>query len=248
MGEIHLVSDLAIILIAAGIVTLLFKRLKQPMVLGYIVAGFLVGPYFDVLPTIIEKESVHQWSEIGVIFLLFALGLEFSFKKLMHVGSSALITAGTEVVTMFSLGTLVGYLLHWTMIESFMLGGMLSMSSTTIIIKAFDDLGIRKHKFTSIVFGTLVVEDIVAIVMMVLVSTAALSKEFAGIDMLYSIVKLAFFLVLWFLVGIYVFPSFFQKARKWMNDENLLIISIGFCFGMEQWLLIQVSQPHWEHL
>lgn len=232
MGEIHLVSDLAIILIAAGIVTLLFKRLKQPMVLGYIVAGFLVGPYFDVLPTIIEKESVHQWSEIGVIFLLFALGLEFSFKKLMHVGSSALITAGTEVVTMFSLGTLVGYLLHWTMIESFMLGGMLSMSSTTIIIKAFDDLGIRKHKFTSIVFGTLVVEDIVAIVMMVLVSTAALSKEFAGIDMLYSIVKLAFFLVLWFLVGIYVFPSFFQKARKWMNDENLLIITIGFCFGM----------------
>jgi monovalent cation:H+ antiporter-2, CPA2 family len=232
MQEIHLVSDLAIILIAAGIITLIFKRLKQPMVLGYIVAGFLVGPYFDVLPTIIEKESVHQWSEIGVIFLLFALGLEFSFKKLVNVGSSALITAGTEIVTMFSVGTLIGYFLNWTLIESFMLGGMLSMSSTTIIIKAFDDLGIRKHKFTSIVFGTLVVEDIVAIIMMVLLSTAALSKEFAGVEMLYSVIKLAFFLVLWFLIGIYVFPSFFQKAKRWMNDENLLVISIGFCFGM----------------
>ena len=202
---------------------------RQPR---YMLGGFLVGPYFDVLPTIIEKESVHQWSEIGVIFLLFALGLEFSFKKLVNVGSSALITAGTEIVTMFSVGTLIGYFLNWTLIESFMLGGMLSMSSTTIIIKAFDDLGIRKHKFTSIVFGTLVVEDIVAIIMMVLLSTAALSKEFAGVEMLYSVIKLAFFLVLWFLIGIYVFPSFFQKAKRWMNDENLLVISIGFCFGM----------------
>lgn len=232
MGKISLVSDLAIILIAAGIVTLIFKRLKQPMVLGYIVAGFIVGPYFDVFPTIIDKQSVHEWSDIGVIFLLFALGLEFSFKKLVNVGSSALITAGTEIIAMFSIGTLIGYFFNWTLIESFMLGGMLSVSSTTIIVKSFEDLGLRKHKFTSIVFGTLVVEDLVAIIVMLLLSTAAVSKEFTGVDMLYSIIKLGFFLILWFLVGIFVFPSFFKKSKRWLNDENLLIISIGFCFGM----------------
>ena len=230
--EINLVSDLALILISAGITTLIFRRLKQPLVLGYIVAGFLISPYFDLFPTVIGKESVSEWSEIGIIFLLFALGLEFSFKKLINVGGSALITAVTEVITMVSIGFLIGHLLGWSTMESIFLGGMLAMSSTTIIIKAFDDLGLRKQKFTTIVFGTLIVEDIVAILMMVMLSTVAVSQSVNGGDLIISLLKLAFFLVLCFIVGIYVFPTFFRYASKWMNDETLLIISIGLCFGL----------------
>ena len=230
--EINLVSDLALILISAGITTLIFRRLKQPLVLGYIVAGFLISPYFDLFPTVIGKESVHEWSEIGIIFLLFALGLEFSFKKLLNVGGSALITAITEVTTMLSIGFFIGHFLGWSTMESIFLGGMLAMSSTTIIIKAFDDLGLRKQKFTTIVFGTLIVEDIVAILMMVMLSTIAVSQSVDGGDLIISLLKLAFFLVLCFIVGIYVFPTFFRYARKWMNNETLLIISIGLCFGL----------------
>ncbi|MDR0872572.1 MAG: cation:proton antiporter [Prevotellaceae bacterium] len=229
---LHLVSDLALILIAAGVTTIIFKWLKQPLVLGYIVAGFLVGPHFDFFPGIIAKESVAEWSELGIIFLLFALGLEFSFKKLVKVGASAFVTAATEVVTMFLVGFVVGKLFDWTTMECIFLGGMLSMSSTTIIIKAFGDLGLRNQKFTTIVFGTLIVEDLVAILLMVLLSTAAVSQQFAGAEMAFSFLKLGFFLILWFLVGIYVLPSLFRRARRLMNDETLLIISIGLCFGM----------------
>ena len=225
-------TDLALILVSAGLITLLFKWLKQPLVLGYIVAGILAGPYIDFLPSVIDTESIHVWSEIGVVFLLFALGLEFSFKKLMNVGSTAFITAITEVFSMLIIGYCVGMLLGWSSMDSIFLGGMLSMSSTTIIIKAFDDLGLRSHKFTGIVFGTLVVEDLVAILMMVLLSTMAVTKEFAGGAMLESILKVSFFLVLWFLIGIFVLPVFFKKARKLMNDETLLIISLGLCLGM----------------
>ena len=230
--DINLVHDLALILISAGVITLIFKLLKQPLVLGYIVAGFLIGPYFTLFPTVIGEESITEWSEIGVIFLLFALGLEFSFKKLLNVGGSALITAVTEVVAMLCIGFFVGQLLGWTVLESIFLGGMLSMSSTTIIIKAFGDLNLRNQKFTTIVFGTLVVEDIVAILMMVMLSTVAVSQQFAGGDMIFSLLKLVFFLTLCFLVGIYVIPSFLRKFHKVMNDETLLIISIGFCFGL----------------
>jgi CPA2 family monovalent cation:H+ antiporter-2 len=230
--EISLVSDLALILISAGIMTLIFRRIKQPLVLGYIVAGFLVGPYCHLLPTVVAKENVAEWSEIGIIFLLFALGLEFSLKKLINVGGSAVITAITEVITMLCVGFFIGHLLGWTTMESVFLGGMLSMSSTTIIIKAFNDLGLRNQKFTTIVFGTLVVEDIVAILMMVMLSTVAVSQHFTGSEMVFSLLKLGFFLILCFLVGIYALPSFFRRARKWMNEETLLIISIGFCFGL----------------
>jgi CPA2 family monovalent cation:H+ antiporter-2 len=230
--EISFVSDLALILISAGIVTLIFRRIKQPLVLGYIVAGFLVGPHFQLLPTIIAEQNVTEWSEIGIIFLLFALGLEFNLKKLMNVGGSAIITAITEVLTMLCVGFFVGHLLGWTTMESIFLGGMLSMSSTTIIIKAFNDLGLRNQKFTVIVFGTLVIEDIVAILMMVMLSTVAVSRQFTGSEMAFSLLKLGFFLILCFLVGIYVLPSFFRRVRKWMNEETLLIISIGLCFGL----------------
>lgn len=225
-------TDLALILIAAGLITLLFKWLKQPLVLGYIVAGVLAGPYIDFLPTVTDTESISTWSEIGVVFLLFALGLEFSFKKLMNVGSTAFITATTEVVSMLVIGFCVGQLLGWSPIDSIFLGGMLSMSSTTIIIKAFDDLGMKNQKETTIVFGTLVVEDLVAILMMVVLPTIAVSKQFAGGPMLESLLKVGFFLVLWFLIGIFILPAFFKKAKKIMNDETLLIISLGLCLGM----------------
>jgi len=230
--EINLVQDLALIFISAGIITIVFKLLKQPLVLGYIVAGFLIGPHFTLFPSIISEENIKEWSEIGVIFLLFALGLEFSFKKLLNVGGSAVITAITEIIAMLCIGFFVGHLLGWTILESIFLGGMLSMSSTTIIIKAFGDLNLRNQKFTAIVFGTLVVEDIVAILMMVMLSTIAVSQNFAGGEMTLSFLKLLLFLTLCFLVGIFILPTFFRKFHKGMNDETLLIISIGLCFGL----------------
>jgi CPA2 family monovalent cation:H+ antiporter-2 len=228
----HIIQDLALILIVAGGITLLFKWLKQPLVLGYIVAGIIAGPYIELFPTVVDITNIQVWADIGVIFLLFALGLEFSFKKMANVGGSASITAITEVVSMLLVGFFVGHLLGWNTMDSIFLGGMLSMSSTTIIIKAFDDLNLRNQKFTNVVFGTLVIEDIVAILLMVLLSTVAVSQHFAGEEMLGALLKLGFFLILWFLIGIYLLPTFFRKARKIMNDETLLIISIGLCFGM----------------
>ena len=227
-----LIADLALILISASIITLLFKWLKQPLVLGYIVAGLLAGPYVHIFPTVGDIANMNIWAEIGVVFLLFALGLEFSFKKLINVGSTAFITATTEVISMLLIGYMVGYLLGWGTMNSIFLGGMLSMSSTTIIIKAFDDLGLRSQRFTGIVFGTLVVEDLIAILMMVLLSTMAVSKDFVGEELLVSVLKVVFFLILWFLIGIFILPAFLKKAKKLMNNETLLIVSLGLCLGM----------------
>ena len=232
MEELHLVTDLALILISAGVTTILFKWLKQPLVLGYIVAGFLVGPHFNLFPTITQTAVISEWSEIGIIFLLFALGLEFSFKRLFQVGSTAFITAGVEIITVFLAGFLTGYLFGWTTTESIFLGGMLAMSSTTIVIKAFSDMGIKKQKFADIVLVVLIIQDLVAILMMVLLPAIAVRNNLDGSEMLMSIIKLVFFIILWFLVGIYVFPSFFKWTRKLINEETLLIISIGLCFGM----------------
>lgn len=230
--EINLVKDLALILISAGVFTIISKALKQPLILGYIVAGFLVGPHLGLFPTVTSTETVSQWSEIGIIFLLFALGLEFSFKKLLKVGSSALITAITQCVGMFIIGYVVGLSMNWSNMESIFLGGMLSMSSTTIIIKAYDDLGMKDSSFAPLVFGALVFEDLIAVVLMVLLSTLAVSNRFAGGEMLFGLCKLIFFLILWFLVGIYIIPSMLKKARKYLNDEILLLVSIGLCFVM----------------
>ena len=227
-----LIADLALILISASIITLLFKWLKQPLVLGYIVAGLLAGPYVHIFPTVGDIANINIWAEIGVVFLLFALGLEFSFKKLINVGSTAFITATTEVISMLLIGYMVGYLLGCGTMNSIFLGGMLSMSSTTIIIKAFDDLGLRSQRFTGIVFGTLVVEDLIAILMMVLLSTMAVSKDFVGEELLVSVLKVVFFLILWFLIGIFILPAFLKKAKKLMNNETLLIVSLGLCLGM----------------
>ena len=230
--ELNLVTDLAVILIAAGVFTVISKALKQPLILGYIIAGFIVSPHLGLLPAISSTESVNQWSEIGIIFLLFALGLEFSFKKLLKVGSSALITAGTICIGMFLVGMIAGSILGWTMMESLFLGGLLSMSSTTVIIKAYDEMGLKKKPYASLIFGTLVVEDLIAVLMMVLLSTLAVSQQFSGSEMLLSLARLGFFLILWFLVGLYVIPLVLKKAKRFLNDEILLIISIGLCFGM----------------
>lgn len=227
-----LISDLAVILISAGLVTLLFKRLKQPVVLGYIVAGILAGPSIKQIPTVTDVESIRIWADIGVIFLLFALGLDFSFKKLMKVGGTAVIGAVTVVIGMMTLGYVAGLSLGWGHMNSLFLGGMLSMSSTTIIFKAFDDMGLRNQRFAGVVFGILIVEDLFAVLLMVLLSTLAVSKHVEGAELLSSVVKLGVFLLLCFIIGIYLIPSFLKKAKPLLNDETLLIVSIGLCLGM----------------
>ena len=227
-----LISDLALILMLAGITTLLFKWMKQPVVLGYIVTGFLAGPHFSFFPTVTDIANIDIWAEIGIIVLLFSLGLEFSFRKLVNVGGSAVITALVIVVGMMLLGYAAGRLLHFTYLDSIFLGGMLSMSSTTIIIKAFTDLNMRKQQFTTIVFGVLIVEDMFAVLMMVLLSSIAVNNELEGSELIYSILKLAFFLITWFLIGIFVLPTFLKKARRFLNSETLLVVSMGLCLGM----------------
>lgn len=227
-----LISDLALILICAGIMTLIFKKLKQPLILGYIVAGFICTPHFKFTPSVVDSASIHIWSEIGVIFLLFALGLEFSFKKLMKVGGSAVISACTIIFCMILVGVFVGWTFGWNRMDCIYLGGMLAMSSTTIIYKAFDDMGLRQQRFAGLVLSILILEDILAIVLMVMLSTMAVSQNFEGGEMVYSILKLLFFLILWFVVGIYGIPLFLKRVRKLMSDETLLIVSLALCFGM----------------
>ena len=227
-----LISDLALILICAGVMTLVFKRLKQPLVLGYIVAGFLASPHFTLTPSVIDTASIHTWSEIGVIFLLFALGLEFSFKKLMKVGGTAVIAACSIIFCMIMIGMTVGWAFGWKSMDCLYLGGMLAMSSTTIIYKAFDDMGLRQQRFAGLVLSILIVEDILAIVLMVLLSTVAVSQNFEGGEMAFSIGKLVFFLILWFVVGIYLIPIFLKRSKKWVSNETMLILSLAMCFGM----------------
>ncbi|MBR6284802.1 MAG: cation:proton antiporter [Muribaculaceae bacterium] len=227
-----LIADLALILICAGLMTLLFKSLKQPIVLGYIVAGFLASPNMPYMPSVTDMHGIHLWSEIGVIFLLFALGLEFSFKKILRMGAAPIIAAVAIILGMMYIGALTGHLFGWSDMNCLYLGGMLAMSSTTIIFKAFDDMKLRKERFAGLVLSVLIIEDILAIVLMVMLSTLAVSKEFEGTQMLLSILQLGFFLILWFVVGIYLIPLFLRKAKKLMNDETLLITALALCFGM----------------
>lgn len=227
-----LIADLALILICAGVMTLLFKRLKQPLVLGYVVAGFLASPHMPFTPSVMDAANIKTWADIGVIFLLFALGLEFSFKKIVKVGGTAIIAACTVIFCMIMLGIVVGMGFGWHRMDCIFLGGMIAMSSTTIIYKAFDDLGLRKKQFTGLVLSILILEDILAIVLMVMLSTMAVSNNFEGTEMLWSVGKLLFFLILWFVVGIYVIPEFLKRCRKLMNEETLLIVSLALCFGM----------------
>lgn len=227
-----LISDLGLILSVAAITTLVFKKIKQPIVLGYIIAGVLVGPHVSFIPSVIDEANIRVWSEIGVIFLLFSLGLEFSFKKLAAVGGTAGITSIVEAVGMLALGYGTGQLLGWSVMDSIFLGGILSVSSTTIIIRAFDELNVKTQKYAVLVFGVLIVEDLVAILLLVLLSTVAVSQNFSGSELLWQMGKLGFFLVLWFLGGIFLIPTFLSRTKKLMNDETLLIVSVGLCLVM----------------
>ncbi len=227
-----LIFDLAFILLLGAVVSVLFKWIKQPVVLGYIVAGFLASPHFEYLPSVTTDENIDFWAQIGIIVLLFSLGLEFSFKKLMNSGGSAAVTALIIITGMVCTGVGIGYAMGFSMINCLFLGGMLSMSSTTIIIKAFNDLGLRQRKFTSLVLAVLIVEDLFAVVMMVLLSSIAINNSVEGGELMFSIAKLVFFLVIWFLVGVFVLPSALNACRRFLNSETLLVVSMGLCLGM----------------
>ena len=230
MAEIpNLIEDLALILVVAGIVTLVFKKLKQPLVLGYIVAGFLVSPHMPYIMSVVDKGDIHTWADIGVMFLLFSLGLDFSFKKILKMGMAPVIAALTIIFSMMTLGILVGHSFGWNRMDCIFLGGMLAMSSTTIIYKAFDDLGLRQQRFASLVMSVLILEDVLAVVMMVMLSAIASGNNPDGGEMLGSILKIGFFLVLWFVVGIFLIPLFFRKTRKLMNSETMVIVALGLC-------------------
>ena len=227
-----LIQDLALMLVVAGVVTLVFKRLKQPLVLGYIVAGFLVSPHMPYTASVVDQENIHLWADIGVMFLLFSLGLDFSFKKILKMGASPIISTVTIIFCMSMLGIVVGHAFGWSQMDCIFLGGMLAMSSTTIIYKAFDDLGLRQQQFAGLVMSVLILEDILAIVMMVMLSAIASGNNPDGGQMLGSIVKIGFFLVLWLVVGIFAIPLFLRRVRKWINNEVLLIVSLGLCCAM----------------
>lgn len=233
-GENHvngLIGDLAWILLLGAIATLLFKKLKQPVVLGYIIAGFIASPRFEYLPSITDLENIRFWADLGIVVLMFTLGLEFSFKKLMNSGSSAVITALVIIVGMTLAGFGVGRLLHLNTINCIFLGGMISMSSTTIILKTLSDLGLRQKKFASLVLAVLIIEDLFAVLMLVLLSSMAMGNV-EGSELLFSVGKLVFFLIIWFVVGVYILPSLLVKMREFLNSETLLIVSMGLCFSM----------------
>ena len=225
-----LITDLAYILVVASIVTILFKRLKQPLVLGYIVAGFIAGPHMPYTHSVSSMEGIEDWSELGVIFLMFTLGLEFSFKKIVRMGMQPILTAIMVMCCMIGIGGMVASFFGWSSMDRLFLGGMLSMSSTTIIYKAFDDMGLRTKRFASGVISVLIIEDILGILLMVMLSALAVSRHFEGMELMKSLMQLAFFLMLWFMVGIYLVPLFLKKAKNYINSETLLVVSVGLCF------------------
>lgn len=230
MSEIpELIKDLALILIVAGAVTLLFKKWKQPLVLGYIVAGFLVSPHMPYIMSVVDKSNIQTWADIGVMFLLFSLGLDFSFKKILKMGLSPIIAALSIIFSMMVLGTSVGHLFGWSNMDCIFLGGMLAMSSTTIIYKAFDDMGLRQQHFASLVMSVLILEDILAIVMMVLLGALASGGSPDGSQLLGSVLKIGFLLVVWFVVGIFLIPWFLRSTRRLMTNETLLVVALGLC-------------------
>ena len=221
MAELpNLIKDLALILSVAGLVTLLFKKLKQPLVLGYIVAGFLVSPHMPYLMSVVDKADIQTWADIGVMFLLFSLGLDFSIKKILKMGMAPVIAACTIIFCMMLLGNFVGRMFGWSNMDCIFLGGMLAMSSTTIIYKAFDDMGLRQQKFAGLVMSVLILEDILAIVMMVMLGALASGNSPDGGQLMQSILKIGFMLVLWFVVGLLLIPSFLR--------HNNTTITCGF--------------------
>ncbi len=233
MGHLAtLISDLALLLVVAGITTLLCKKINQPLVIGYILAGFLIGPVVSFVPTVGDMNNINLWAEIGVIFLMFSLGLEFNLHKLAEVGTTAIVSALIQIAGMMALGYGIGLVLGWSVMNSVFLGGMLSMSSTMITIKAIEDMGLKDQPFTGLTIGILVIEDIVAIFLMVVLSTISVSQGISGMELVSTIGKLMLYLILWLVFGIYLIPSFLQKTQNLMTDETLLVTSLGICFGM----------------
>ncbi|HIU26486.1 MAG TPA: cation:proton antiporter [Candidatus Copromorpha excrementigallinarum] len=228
----YLISDLALILIVAGIMTVIFKKIKQPVVLGYIIAGFLISPNFTYLPTIVESEDIHVWANIGMVFLMFGLGLEFSFKKIATVGGSAFITAMTVMISMIFIGTGVGFLMGWDRMNCIFLGGMLSMSSTMIILKAYEEFDLKKERFAQLVLGTLVIEDIAGIFMIIILTTISVGQSASGFAVFTQIDMLLMMLIIWLLMGIYLIPTFLRKISGMLNDELTVIVAVGICLGM----------------
>lgn len=226
-----MIRDLALILIVAGVTTIVFKKLRQPLVLGYLVAGFLVSPHMPYTMSVVDEANIHSWAEIGVMFTLFSLGLDFSFKKILKMGASPVISAAIIIFCMMALGISVGHAFGWAKMDCIFLGGMLAMSSTTIIYKAFDDLGLRQQQFAGRVMSVLILEDILAIVMMVMLSAMATGHANGG-TMLTSAMKIVFFLVLWLVVGIYAIPMLLRSVRKLVNNETMLIVALGLCCAM----------------
>ncbi len=227
-----LIQDLAIILMTAGIASLICRWLKQPVILGYVMSGILVGPHTSFTATVNDIESVKVWGEIGVIFVLFSLGLEFSFRRLIHVGGTAVITAATETSLLMVFGMFAGFLLGWQRMDSIFLGGMICISSTMIIVKVFEELGLKNKKFAQLVLGVLIVEDLVAVLLLVMLSTVALTRQLVGAELGIAALRLGFFIVLWFVVGLFVLPGLMRLLRKYFTHENSLIFSVGLCLMM----------------
>lgn len=226
-----MVQDLYILMITAGVVSLLFKLLKQPVVLGYIVAGVLVGPYVFG-KTLVDPHNVEAWGNIGVLFVLFCIGLEFRIKNLIASGKVAAIGALTIIGGMMLFGFGVGKWAELDMLNSLFLAGMLCMSSTTIVMKAVDEAGLSKERFVKGATSILIIEDVVAVVLMVLLSSIAIKHQFEGVELIKKVGVLAITLVVWFVVGILVIPTLLRKVKKYLNDETLIILSLGLCLGM----------------
>ena len=226
-----MVQDLYILMITAGVVSLLFKLLKQPVVLGYIVAGVLVGPYVFG-KTLVDPHNVEAWGNIGVLFVLFCIGLEFRIKNLIASGKVAAIGALTIIGGMMLLGFGVGQWAEMDMMNSLFLAGMLCMSSTTIVMKAVDEAGLSKERFVKGATSILIIEDVVAVVLMVLLSSIAIKHQFEGVELIKKVGVLAITLVVWFIVGILIIPTLLRKVKKYLNDETLIILSLGLCLGM----------------
>lgn len=228
----ELIRDLAIILVTAGVVSLVFQKLRQPVVLGYLLVGYLVGPEFRYLPNVTSLPSIQVWAEIGVIFLLFSLGLDFSFRKIFKVGGSATLIAVIEIPMMMFVGFLTGLALGWSTLDSLFLGGMISISSTSIIVRAVEDLKLRSRQFVSLVFGVLVFEDLIAVLLLVVLTTVAVTRQFAGADLAWAGFRLFLFLVVTSVAGLFILPAFVRKARALWNDETTLLFAIGLCLLM----------------
>ena len=226
-----MVQDLYILMITAGVVSLLFKLMKQPVVLGYIVAGVLVGPYVFG-KSLVSAENVEAWGNIGVLFVLFCIGLEFRIKNLISSGKVAAIGALTIIGGMMVLGFGVGQWAELDMMNSLFLAGMLCMSSTTIVMKAVDEAGLSKERFVKGATSILIIEDVVAVVLMVLLSSIAIKHQFEGIELLKKVGVLALTLVVWFVFGILIIPTLLRKVKKHLNDETLIILALGLCLGM----------------